>query len=67
MDDPTWEEIYDQFSGIENTTLRNRETFPTDRSANNRNRYGRTSTLTQFPGEDLSYGQQDPIRQEVVR
>ena len=24
----TWNEIYDQYSGIENTSLRNRETFP---------------------------------------
>lgn len=24
----TWDEIYDQYSGIENTSLRNRETFP---------------------------------------
>ena len=28
VDARTWDEIYDQFSGIENTTLRNRETFP---------------------------------------
>ena len=25
----TWDAIYDQFAGIENTSLRNRETFPT--------------------------------------
>ncbi len=30
VDTQTWNEIYDQFSGIENTTLRNRETFPDD-------------------------------------
>jgi hypothetical protein len=29
--------------------------------------YSRTTTLTQFPGRDLSMGQQDPVRQEVVR
>ena len=29
----TWNEIYDQYAGIENTSLRNRETFPRDRSA----------------------------------
>lgn len=28
VDAATWDEIYDQFSGIENTTLRSRETFP---------------------------------------
>lgn len=68
----TWDEIYDQYVGIENTTLRSRETFPGNpatgnpRSGNNTN-YNRTTTLTQFPGRDLSIGLQDPIRQEVVR
>ena len=28
VDATTWDEIYDQFSGIENTTLRSRENFP---------------------------------------
>lgn len=28
VDPRTWDEIYDQFSGIENTSLRSRETFP---------------------------------------
>lgn len=28
VDAETWDEIYDQFSGIENTTLRSRESFP---------------------------------------
>lgn len=84
----TWDEIYDQFSGIENTTLRSSETFPrtpeatapasTVRPVGNfrrngngvntqRPNYARTTTLTQFPGRDLSIGGQDPIRQEVVR
>ena len=79
----TWNEIYDQYSGIENTTLRSGETFPTSgqnnpavrtagnmrRSAGTPNRppYNRTTTLAQFPGEDLTIGRQDPVRQEVVR
>ncbi len=84
----TWDEIYDQFSGIENTTLRSGETFPrtaeattpasTVRPAGNfrrngntpntqRPNYARATTLTQFPGRDLSIGGQDPVRQEVVR
>ena len=67
VDDPTWDEIYDQFSGIENTTLRSRESFPNERAVTARNRYAKTTTITQFPGEDLSLGRQDPIRQEVVR
>ena len=65
----TWEEIYDQFSGIENTVLRNPETFPApDRSgANRRQRYAKSTTMTQFPGLDLSAGAQDVVRQEVIR
>ena len=84
----TWDEIYDQFSGIENTTLRSGETFPrtpettapasTVRPVGNfrrngasanaqRANYARTTTITQFPGRDLSIGGQDTIRQEVVR
>lgn len=93
VDTATWDEIYNQFSGIENTTLRNVETFPrsngtstgssgvqavgnfTRNGTANRNRqqpsgrvnYARTTTLTQFPGRNLSIGSQDPVRQEVVR
>lgn len=70
VDADTWDEIYDQFSGIENATLRSGETFPISNgtSANQqRNRYSRTSTMTQFPGENLSTGSRDPIRQEAVR
>jgi len=33
VDSETWDEIYDQFSGIENTTLRSRETFPETNTA----------------------------------
>ena len=71
VDFNTWDEIYDQFSGIENATLRNEETFPFSEAiqgqTQQRNRYARTSTLTQFPGSDLRLGNQDPVRQEVVR
>ena len=66
----TWDEIYSAYSGIENTSLRNPEVFPFSSatgSAANRARYSRSSTLTQFPGRDLSIGSQDPVRQEVVR
>lgn len=84
----TWDQIYDQFSGIENTTLRSVETFPRTSEATastnsvrpvgnfKRNgntpapgkvNYARTTTLTQFPGRDLSIGGQDTVRQEVVR
>ncbi len=78
VDANTWDEIYDQYSGIENTTLRSGETFPqaqqgavpaanTGRTRNNGGGYNRTTTLTQFPGRDLAMGTQDPVKQEVVR
>ena len=65
----TWEEIYDQYSGIENISLRNQELFPEQIMGDvaSRQRYSRSSTMTQFPGKNLSTGDQDPIRQEVVR
>ena len=71
VDFRTWDEIYDQFSGIENASFRNNEIFPYTEAVQgqspSRNRYARTSTLTQFPGSDLRVGNQDPVRQEVVR
>ena len=71
VDFQTWDEIYDQFSGIENTTLRGEESFPYTQAIQGqtplRNRYARTSIMTQFPGSDLRVGSQDPVRQEVVR
>lgn len=79
----TWDEIYAQYSGIETTALRSEERFPTAAAQNgnirqaanmsrltngrNGNRYNRTTTITQFPGRDLSTGSQDPVKQEVVR
>ena len=71
VDAATWDEIYDQFSGIENASLRNRETFPhtavSAAQTTPRNRYSATSTMTQFPGRDLRVGNQDQVRQEVIR
>ncbi len=79
VDDRTWDEIYDQFAGIENTSLRDGTAFPVIRptgtgravpamaTANTRTRYARSSTMTQFPGEDLRLGNQDPVVQEVIR
>ena len=65
----TWDEIYDQYSGIENTSLRDPEIFPASNLTNSprRQHYSRSTTMTQFPGKDLSSGAQDPVRQEVVR
>lgn len=96
VDAQTWDEIYDQFSGIENTALRSGETFPAspapggavqagsfgnrrsrstintgigngNGSGNGHTRYKNTTTITQFPGQDLAMGSRDPVSQEVVR
>lgn len=67
----TWDEIYDQFSGIETTSWRDPEDFPYTSAiignTNPRSRYSRTTTMTQFPGNGLRTGSQDPVRQEVPR
>ena len=71
VDFQTWDEIYDQFSGIEVTSFIDPEKFPyTSAIQGNtppRARYARSSTMTQFPGTPLSSGAQDPVRQEVMR
>lgn len=79
VDAAVWNVIYNQYSGIENTSLRDRTVFPDTSNAGNavtamarnntqaRNRYARTGTMLQFPGRDLSTGSKDPIKQEVVR
>lgn len=68
VDADTWDEIYDQFAGIENTALRSGERFPTEPPGSNPdNGYAASTTLTQYPGQALRQGNQDPIRQEVVR
>ena len=71
VDLTTWDEIYDQFDGIENASFRDLESFPYTSAIIGgtapRNRYSRTTTMTQFPGYDLAITNQDPIRQEVTR
>lgn len=68
----TWEAIYDQYAGIENTTLRSSPQFP-DRAVEafapeaQAAAWSQTPVMTQFPGKTLEPGQQDPISQEVVR
>ena len=57
VDEETWDEIYDQFAGIENTPLRGEGKFPGIEG----------TTQRQFPGDGLRPGNQDPVRQEVVR
>ncbi len=71
VDARTWDEIYDQFSGIETVSWRDPEDFPYTSAILGqtppRNRHTRTTTMTQFPGTDLRAGNQDAVRQEVVR
>ncbi len=66
VDYDTWEEIYDQFAGIETATWRDPADFPYTAAIQGiapRNRYAQTSIHTQFPGRSLSAGDRDP--QEV--
>ena len=69
VDSATWDEIYDQFSGIETTSFRDPENFPFTSAVqgNPRRLYAASSTMQQFPGTNLRIGNQDPIRQEVIR
>ncbi len=71
VDFQTWDEIYDQYAGIENTTLRDITDFPYTAAVAGvtlpRSRYASTTTMRQFPGRELRAGNQDPVRQEVVR
>ena len=57
VDEDTWDDLYDQFAGIENRSLRSEVTFPGTEG----------TTQRQFPGDGLRPGNQDPVRQEVVR
>ena len=69
-DEDTWDEIYDQFAGIENIALRSTVRFPNVTPGNSEGLnadYTNTSTQRQFPGNDMRNGTQDPVRQEVVR
>lgn len=69
----TWDAIYDQFSGIENTSLRDAVRFPNTMpqavpaGAFRRSAFSRTATMEQFPGMELRLGSQDPVSQEVIR
>lgn len=63
VDEDTWDLIYDQFAGIENTALRSKVTFPSEIPSD----FKDTSTLKQFPGDTLRLGNRDEVRQEVVR
>ncbi len=73
----TWDTLYDQYAGIENTSLRAPQRNGSSQSSNNSrsaggqtsrsSAYSSTAHIDQFPGRDLSLGVRDPIRQEVIR
>ena len=67
----TWDEIYSQYSGIENTSFRDPENYPYTNAQKNqsapKNRYADTSVESQFSGNPLRLGNQDPVVQEVIR
>ena len=67
----TWEAIYNQFIGIEDTSLRDFERLPITSGISNpnnpRSRYQRSAEMTQYPGSPLSGGDQDAVQQEVNR
>lgn len=67
----TWEAIYNQFIGIEDTSLRDFERLPLTSTLigqnNSRSRYLRSAELTQYPGVPLSGGDRDAGRQEANR
>ena len=65
----TWEAIYNQFIGIEDTTLRDFEHLPITAAVSGapRSRYTAPAHITQFPGTPLSGGDRDPNRQEASR
>ena len=49
---PTWNAIYNQFSGIEKTALRSQERFPNPEDGD----YSKTDTMTQAPAASLQSG-----------
>ena len=65
----TWEAIYNQFIGIEDTSLRDFEKLPITSSVagNSRSRNTVPTEMTQFPGNSLSGGDRDSNRQEASR
>ena len=57
--------IVDMFAGENNQLYRYTNAIITGTAP--RARHSRTSTMTQFPGTNLSNGNQDAVRQEVIR
>ena len=60
VDQQTWDEIYDQYSGIENTNLRNRDRSP-NRAQNAVQTFSRTTGSQQFGRNRPSSSQRRPF------
>lgn len=63
VDEETWDIIYDQYAGIENTTQDRRDKMPIEVPKT----FHRTSTIRQYPGEPLRQGTRDPREKEENR
>ena len=65
VDFATWEEIFNQYLGIEGTSLRDFEQLPYTsaiiNSPRQRNGFTNSAHTTQFPGNALSAGSRDPM------
>lgn len=55
----TWDAIYDQFAGIENTVLRSEVNFPENSSSNGDHDFAESSRFLQYPAGGLRPGSQD--------
>ena len=67
----TWDEIYSQYSGIENVSFRDPQNYPYSSAELSqiapKNRYAATSVAGQYRGDPMRLGNQDPVAQEVIR
>ena len=71
VDFDTWEAIFNQFTGIEDTSLRGFERLPYTSAIINQNsprsRNTRSADIAQFPGNAISEGDRDNARREGNR
>lgn len=55
----TWDAIYDQFAGIENTVLRSEVNFPENNGSGEAHNFAESSRFLQYPAGGLQPGSQD--------
>ena len=71
VDYNTWEAIFNQFTGIEDTSLRDFERLPYTSAIVNSNsprtRNTRTTDIAQFPGNSIAEGDRDNVQREANR